>query len=59
MVIPFGEYHTKLRLAMASGQAPDVFYPHPDYQRDFINAGLLLELTDIISEYIDTDDLVP
>lgn len=59
MVSPFGEYHTKLRNAMNAGEAPDVFYLHPDYQRDFINAGLLLELTDIITEYVDLDDLVP
>ncbi len=59
MVSPFAEYHTKLRNAMNAGQAPDVFYLHPDYQRDFINAGLLLELTDVITEYVDLDDLVP
>ena len=59
MVIPFGEYHTKLKTAMASGTAPDVFYLHPDYQRYFINNDLLLELTDIAGDYVDLDDMIP
>lgn len=56
---PFAQHHTKLRTQMASGTAPDVFYMNPDYQRDFIDSGQLLDLTDEFDKYWDWDDFLP
>lgn len=59
MVVPKAEFHTKLKTAMASGSAPDVFFLDAAYTRDFVNNGLLYDITDIIGDYIDMDDLIP
>lgn len=56
---PFAQHHAKLRTQMASGTAPDVFYLNPDYQRDFINAGQLLDLSSMFADYWDMDDFLP
>lgn len=56
---PFAQHHTKLKTQMASGTAPDVFYLNPDYQRDFADAGQLLDLTPYFDDYWDLDDFLP
>jgi multiple sugar transport system substrate-binding protein len=58
MTVPSSEYHTKLKTAMASNSAPDVFYLDAAYTRDFANNGLLYDLTDVIGDYVDMDDLI-
>ncbi|WP_113370143.1 ABC transporter substrate-binding protein [Rhizobium sp. SYY.PMSO] len=55
---PFAQHHAKLRTMMAAGTAPDVFYLNPDYQRDFINNGQLLDLSDQFSQYWDMKDFI-
>lgn len=56
---PFSQHHAKLRTMMAAGTAPDVFYLNPDYQRDFIDNGQLLDLTSEFSKYWDMNDFIP
>jgi multiple sugar transport system substrate-binding protein len=56
---PWSEHHAKLRTMMASGTAPDVFYLNPDYQRDFIKRGQLLDMTDLFNKYYDINDFIP
>lgn len=58
MTVPNSEYHTKLKTAMASNSAPDVFYLDAAYTRDFVNNGLLYDITDVIGEYVDYNDLI-
>ncbi|MCE5344043.1 MAG: sugar ABC transporter substrate-binding protein [Eubacteriales bacterium] len=58
MTVPNSEYHTKLKTAMASDSAPDVFYLDAAYTRDFANNGLLYDLTDVIGDYVDMNDLI-
>ena len=56
---PFAQHHTKLRTMMAAGTAPDVFYLNPDYQRDFIAAGQLMDLSSMFSDLWDINDFIP
>lgn len=56
---PFAQHHAKLRTMMAAGTAPDVFYLNPDYQRDFIEAGQLLDLSELFPKYWDINDFIP
>lgn len=56
---PFAQHHTKLRTMMAAGTAPDVFYLNPDYQRDFIAAGQLMDLSDRFGDLWDINDFIP
>lgn len=56
---PFAQHHSKLRTMMAAGTAPDVFYLNPDYQRDFVANGQLLDLTDAFPKYWDLKDFTP
>lgn len=58
-VNPFNEHHAKLNTQMASGDAPDVFFMNPEYQRDFIRRGQLLDITDMLGDYVDVDDYLP
>jgi len=55
---PWSEHHAKLRTMMAGGTAPDVFYLNPDYQRDFIKRGQLLDLTNLFKKYYKLDDFI-
>ena len=59
MVVPSDQYHAKLKTAMASNDAPDLFYLDTAYTRDFVSAGLLYDLTDVLGEFVDLDDVVP
>lgn len=44
-IVPWGEYWTKLQTALPTGTGPDVFWMNM-YAPDYINADLLLDLTD-------------
>lgn len=48
-IVPWGEYWTKLQTALPTGTGPDVFWMNI-YASDYINAGLLLDLTDGLAE---------
>ncbi len=53
-VIP-GDYATKMRANVASGNVPDVFYLRPDMAQEYIKAGKLLNL----SPYMARDSVSP
>jgi multiple sugar transport system substrate-binding protein len=59
LVVPWSEHHPKLRTMMASGTAPDVFFLNPDYRKDFATAGLLMDITDTVNQYVDMSDFLP
>lgn len=44
-IVPWGEYWTKLQTALPTGTGPDVFWMNM-YAPDYINAGLLLDLSE-------------
>lgn len=48
-IVPWGEYWTKLKTALPTGTGPDVFWMNM-YAPDYMNAGLLLDLTDNLNE---------
>ena len=45
-VADYGEYHSKLLAQLVSGTAPDVFYLGDDKIGQFVDAGVLMGLTD-------------
>lgn len=51
MTVPSADYHTKLKTALASGSGPDVFYLDATQCKDFVNANLVMDLTDIASDF--------
>lgn len=51
MTVPSADYHTKLKTALASGSGPDVFYLDATQCNDFVNANLLMDITDIASDF--------
>lgn len=51
MTVPSADYHTKLKTALASGSGPDVFYLDATQCNDFVNAGLLADLTDVAADF--------
>ncbi|MFD2839908.1 ABC transporter substrate-binding protein [Populibacterium corticicola] len=53
------EYATKLKAAIAGRQVPDVFYVEPGAVQDFVNSGVVMDLTEYIekSEVINLDDI--
>jgi multiple sugar transport system substrate-binding protein len=53
-VIP-GDYPTKMRANVASGNVPDVFYLQPPMAQEYIKAGKLLNL----SPYMSRDNVLP
>ena len=57
-VVPWGEYWTKLQTAIPTGTGPDVFWMNM-YAPDYINAGLLLDLTDGLTEAGFEEDKYP
>lgn len=46
-IVPFSEYFTKLQTSLPTGTGPDVFWMNM-YAPDYIDAGLLLDLTDAL-----------
>ena len=51
MTVPSADYHTKLKTALASGSGPDVFYLDATQCTDFVKANLLMDITDIASDF--------
>lgn len=47
-VADYGEYHSKLLAQLVSGTAPDVFYLGDDKIGQFVDAGVLLGLNDLM-----------
>lgn len=45
------EYDTKLNLAIASGQIPDVFECNADQLQKLMDAGMLMDLSEVYEEY--------
>ena len=54
MTVPSADYHTKLKTALASGSGPDVFYLDATQVNDFVSADLILDITDIASDFTAT-----
>ena len=52
MTVPSADFHTKLKTALASGDGPDVFYLDAMYCKDFVKAGLLMDLTEPAAEVL-------
>lgn len=48
-VASYGDYHSKLLAQLTSGTAPDVFYIGDDYLGQFVDAGVLHPLSDLMS----------
>lgn len=51
MTVPSADYHTKLKTALASGSGPDVFYLDATQCKDFVNADLVMDLTDVAADF--------
>ncbi len=49
MVPSYSDYHSKLLTQLTSGTAPDVFYVGDDYLGKFVSAGVLMDLTPVVS----------
>lgn len=61
-VASYGDYHSKLLAQLTSGTAPDVFYIGDDYLGQFVDAGVLHPLSELMaSEASETsvDDFYP
>ncbi|MRX43822.1 extracellular solute-binding protein [Agromyces sp. Q22] len=61
-VASYGDYHSKLLAQLTSGTAPDVFYIGDDKIGQFVDAGVLLPLTDLMesdASLTDPDDFFP
>lgn len=50
-VTPWNEYWTKLEAAAQGGALPDVFWMHSNQFYKYVNAGVLLDLTDLNLDY--------
>ncbi len=53
MTVPSSDFHTKLKTALASGDGPDVFYLDATQVKDFVSAGLLMDLTDVADDFME------
>ncbi|MFQ4149840.1 sugar ABC transporter substrate-binding protein [Arthrobacter sp. LAPM80] len=49
MVPSYSDYHSKLLTQLTSGTAPDVFYVGDDHIGKFVSAGVLMDLTPVVS----------
>lgn len=59
MVIPGGEYYTKLQTMIAGRQAPDLFWLSQEYVPAYAANHTLTDLTDLVGDAIDLDDYLP
>ncbi|MCG7288136.1 sugar ABC transporter substrate-binding protein [Cellulomonas sp. ACRRI] len=59
MVIPGGEYYTKLQTMIAGRQAPDLFWLSQEYVPAYADNGTLTDLTGRVEDAIDLDDYPP
>ena len=54
-----GDYHSKLLTMMAGNAAPDVFFLGSRSYRDFVNRGVLLDLTNFFDQEYSLNKFVP
>lgn len=59
MVIPGGEYYTKLQTMIAGRQTPDLFWLSQEYVPAYADNGTLTDLTGLVDDAIDLDDYLP
>lgn len=59
MVIPGGEYYTKLQTMIAGRQTPDLFWLSQEYVPAYADNGTLTDLTGLVDEEVDLDDYLP
>lgn len=50
-IVDESQYETKVNLAIASGDIPDAFLVTASQERQLIDAGLILDLTDLFEQY--------
>lgn len=55
---PYSEHHTKLLTMMIGGAAPDCFYMDPPYYAQFIEQGLLLDVSSIFEEQYADEEFI-
>lgn len=55
---PFADHHTRLMTMMAGNAAPDTFYMDPSFYRNFIDLGMLLDVTSIFETNFNPDELI-
>lgn len=59
MVVPGGEYYTKLQTMIAGKQAPDLFWLSQEYVPAYQANGTLTDLTGLVGDTVDLDDYLP
>lgn len=59
MVVPGGEYYTKLQTMIAGRQSPDLFWLSQEYVPAYADNGTLTDLTDLVGDLVDLDDYLP
>ncbi len=55
----WGDYRTEFELASDSGQAPDIIVSGHEDIGAWAPAGLIIDLTDMIAQYPEFDDVIP
>lgn len=55
---PYNEYNQKIMTMAAGNEAPDLIWLQPAAFAEFVNNGLIVDLTDKMSE-LDTDEFLP
>lgn len=59
MVVPGGEYYTKLQTMIAGRQSPDLFWLSQEYVPAYAQNGTLTDLTGLVEDAVDLDDYLP
>lgn len=59
MVVPGGEYYTKLQTMIAGRQSPDLFWLSQEYVPAYAANGTLTELTGLVDDRVDLADYLP
>ncbi|VTR76176.1 ABC transporter substrate-binding protein [Cellulomonas hominis] len=59
MVVPGGEYYTKLQTMIAGRQAPDLYWLSQEYVPAYATNGTLTDLTGLVEDAVDLDDYLP
>lgn len=59
MVIPGGEYYTKLQTMIAGRQSPDLFWLSQEYVPAYAANETLTDLTGLVEDLVDLDDYLP
>ncbi|GEL45158.1 hypothetical protein CHO01_02740 [Cellulomonas hominis] len=59
MVVPGGEYYTKLQTMIAGRQSPDLFWLSQEYVPAYAANGTLTDLTGLVDDRVDLADYLP